>query len=73
MYSIRRLLDFSSNRGKIGILSRALSLDDIEDIRHHFSDMELEKFVHDTIFMTYSSPIYFQAMSIKEKNSSNLH
>jgi putative protease len=36
------------------ILSRELSLEEIEDIRHHVPDMELEVFVHGALCMAYS-------------------
>lgn len=36
------------------ILSRELSLDEIEDIRHHVPDMELEVFVHGALCIAYS-------------------
>jgi len=36
------------------ILSRELSLDEIEDIRQHVPDMELEVFVHGALCMAYS-------------------
>ena len=36
------------------ILSRELSLEEIEDIRHHVPEMELEVFVHGALCMAYS-------------------
>jgi putative protease len=36
------------------ILSRELSLEEIEDIRHHVPDMELEVFVHGALCIAYS-------------------
>ncbi|TGG90796.1 U32 family peptidase [Natronospirillum operosum] len=36
------------------ILSRELSLDEIEDIRHHVPEMELEVFVHGALCIAYS-------------------
>ncbi|MCH8552831.1 MAG: tRNA 5-hydroxyuridine modification protein YegQ [Natronospirillum sp.] len=36
------------------ILSRELSLDEVEDIRHHVPEMELEVFVHGALCIAYS-------------------
>ena len=44
---------------KRAILARELRVDEIKEIHEQVPDIELEAFVHGSIYMAYSSAVYF--------------